>query len=297
MTGPAAAWRHWWYAPVPRARIAWLRVLAYGFLPFDMLLLTNSTLAHAELPADLYQPVRLARWLHIPAPAPGAMYALLAVVVVAGLVAATGRLTRVAGFTAAFGYLWWVLVSMSYGKVDHDHLALVVALLVLPTAGRAGLRDRAGTEAGAWAARCVQVAVVAAYFLSAWAKVRFGGFPAWPNGSTTQWALSRRGSPLGRLLIDYPVPLKISQWFTMAAETASPALLFLRGRPLHLAVLGFAGFHAVTYALMSIHFLPHAIWLAAFLPLERLSERLPGGRPQGAEPAAAVPAGTPLASS
>ncbi|WP_433324013.1 hypothetical protein [Spirillospora sp. CA-294931] len=269
-------WNRWWFGPVPRARVAWLRILAYAFLPFDMLLLTQSTLAHARLPADLYQPVRLARWLHLPAPTLGAMYTLLAVTLVAALIAALGRLPRTAGFVAAGGYLWWVTISMSYGKVDHDHFALVVALFVLPTVGHARITDRIACEATAWAVRCVQVGVVAAYFLSAWAKVRIGGFPAWPNGATLQWALSRRGTPLGRTLIEYPWLLKISQWFTLFAEATSPALLFLRGRALYALVLFFVGFHVVTYALMSIHFLPHAIWLAAFLPLERLTDRLPG---------------------
>ncbi|QXJ20107.1 hypothetical protein AGRA3207_000758 [Actinomadura graeca] len=280
-------WGRWWYGPVPRARIAWLRILGYGFLPFDMLLLTSSSMAHARLPADLYQPVRLARWLHLPAPTPGAMHALLVVTIAAGLVAATGRvLPRLTGYVTACGYLWWVTISMSYGKVDHDHLALVIALFVLPGVGRAGIGDRRGCEASAWSVRCVQVSVVAAYFLSAWAKVRIGGFPQWQNGATVQWALSRRGTPFGRSFIGYPLLLRISQWFMFLAEAASPALLFLRGRPLYLLVLFFAGFHAVTYALMTIHFLPHAIWLAAFLPLERLTGLLPARwRGHAAEPA------------
>lgn len=296
--GPArTAWDRWWFGPVPLARIAWLRVIGYVFLPFDMLLLTSSSLAHARLPADLYRPVLLGRLLHLPAPTPWSMYTLLVVTIAAGLVAMTGRvLPRASGYLAACGYLWWVTISMSYGKVDHDHLALVVALFVLPSAGRAGLGDTRRCEASAWSVRCVQLGVVAAYFLSAWAKVRIGGFPAWPNGSTVQWALSRRGTPLGRALIDYPAALKASQWIMFAAEAASPALLFLRGRPLYAAVLFFAGFHAVTYALMTIHFLPHAIWLAAFLPLERLTgllpERLRGGASAAERPAApAEPAG------
>ncbi|WP_067468748.1 hypothetical protein [Actinomadura macra] len=269
-------WGRWWYGPMPRARIAWLRIIGYVFLPFDMLLLTSSSMAHARLPADLYQPVRLARWLHLPAPTPGAMYTLLVVTIAAGLVAATGRvLPRLTGYVTACGYLWWVTISMSYGKVDHDHLALVIALFVLPSVGRAGIGDRRGCEASAWSVRCIQVSVVAAYFLSAWAKVRIGGFPAWQNGATVQWALSRRGTPFGRSFIEYPLLLRISQWFMFLAEATSPALLFLRGRPLYLLVLFFAGFHAVTYALMTIHFLPHAIWLAAFLPLERLTGLLP----------------------
>ncbi|HEX2312230.1 MAG TPA: hypothetical protein VHJ17_00725 [Thermomonospora sp.] len=281
----------WWYAPVPAARIAWLRLLAYGFLPFDMLLLTNSTLAHAQLPASLYQPVMLARLVHLPAPTPGAMYALLVVTLAAGAVAAAGRLPRIAGFTAAIGYLWWVTISMSYGKVDHDHLALVVALFVLPTAGRARLRDQVGSEAAGWAVRCVQIATVCAYFLSAWAKMRIGG-PGWPNGATLQWALNRRGTPPGRLLVDYPALLRVSQWVTLVAEFGSLLLLVARGRWLYLGVAFFAGFHVVTYALMTIHFLPHAIWLSAFLPLERLSElrRRRADRSPEEEPGALVAA-------
>jgi hypothetical protein len=270
-------WGRWWYAPIPRARVAWLRILAYGFLPFDMLLLTNSTLAHAELPADLYQPVRLARWLHLPAPTLGAMYTLLVVTLAAGLIAATGRfLPRLTGLVAAAGYLWWVTISMSYGKVDHDHLALVVALFVLPTVGRARIGDRTPCEASGWTVRCIQVAVVAAYVLSAWAKIRIGGFPDWPNGSTVQWALSRRGTPFGRMFIDHPLLLKTGQWGMLTAEILSPLLPFARGRPLYAGVAFFAGFHLVTYALLSIHFLPHTIWLLAFLPLERLPEVVRG---------------------
>ncbi|MFI0373861.1 hypothetical protein ACH35V_38885 [Actinomadura sp. 1N219] len=270
------AWDRWWFSPVPRARVAWLRILAYAFLPFDMLLLTGSSLAHARLPADLYQPVLLARLLHIPAPTPWSMYTLLVVTIAAGLVAATGRvLPRATGYVAACGYLWWVTISMSYGKVDHDHLALVVALFALPSVGRARIGDARGCEASAWSVRCIQIGVVAAYFLSAWAKVRIGGFPAWPNGNTVQWALSRRGTPFGRSLIGYSPVLKASQWIMFVAEAVSPVILFLRGRPLYLMVLFFAGFHVVTYALMTIHFLPHAIWLAAFLPLERLTGLLP----------------------
>lgn len=278
-----SAVERWWFAPFPRARIAWLRLIAYVFLPFDMLLLTRSTLAHAQVPADLYRPVLLARLLHLPAPQPGPMRLLLVVVIAAALVAAGGRLPRAAGYTAAVGYLWWVLISMSYGKVDHDHLALVLALFVLPTVGRARFDDQTPCEASGWVVRSVQITVAATYFLSAWAKMRVGG-PGWANGETLQWALNRRGTPLGRSLIDYPWLLHVSQWATLVAEFGSPLLLFARGRPLYAGVLFFAGFHVITYALMTIHFLPHAIFLAAFLPLERLR----AVRPHRPEPRAST---------
>jgi hypothetical protein len=76
--------------------------------------------------------------------------------------------------------------------------------------------------------------------------------------------------------------LKISQWGMLLAEFSSPALLFLRGRHLYVGVAACVGFHVATYALLTIHFMPHAIWLAAFLPLERLSAFLPSRRRTGA---------------
>ncbi len=65
------AWGRWWFGPVPRARVAWLRIIGYVFLPFDMLLLTSSSLAHARLPADLYQPVLLGCCCTCPRPRRG----------------------------------------------------------------------------------------------------------------------------------------------------------------------------------------------------------------------------------
>ena len=64
---------------------------------------------------------------------------------------------------------------MSYGKIDHDRFGLLVALAVLPTAGRARHGDKETTEAGGWALRLTQVGVVCTYFLASMAKLRFGG--------------------------------------------------------------------------------------------------------------------------
>src|SRR5215212_910198 len=72
---------------------------------------------------------------------------------------------------------------MSYGKVDHDHLALVVALWVLPTVGVIADRWRSverSAQAG-WALKCIQISVIFTYFLSALTKIRSGGW-ALPAG-------------------------------------------------------------------------------------------------------------------
>ncbi len=50
-------------------------------------------------------------------------------------------------------------------------------------------------------------------------------------------------------------------------------MLWLRGRALLAAVGFWMLFHASTYLLLTIHFLPTAICLLAFLPLERIGRR------------------------
>ncbi|GAA3093192.1 hypothetical protein [Streptosporangium carneum] len=284
------ALNRWWFEPVPVRRITVLRTIVYLFLPVDMLLFTGSVWGHVHTTSG-YQPVLVARLLHLPGASPALVYPLFAVVVVASLAAVLRRAPRAAGYVAALGYGYWALLAMSYGKVDHDHLALIVALFVLPTVGA---RSR---EAAGWAVRCVQIAVVAAYFLSAYAKIRHGGWE-WPNGATFQWAISRRGTFFGEFLAGVPNALLVSQWVILLAETASPALLFLRGRPLYAGVLFFLGFHAMTWAVITIHFLPHVICLAAFLPLERIPSRRRsrrrGARADVAEPPAGEVGGRPM---
>ena len=269
----AAAVARWWFAPAPAARIAVLRRVVYAFVVFDIFMLVNDVVPHGYAPADLYRPILIPRLLHLPAPTPAYVQTLRAVLVVAALVGVAGRLPRLAGWVVAVAYLDWIFLGFSYGKVDHDHLALVVALFVLPLAGRTrGVAPRTRTEAAAWALRCIQVAAICTYFLSAYAKIRHGGW-WWANSATFAWALSRRGTELGDALLGYPRLLRVSQWGLLVVEFLTPVVLFLRGRLLALALGGLLAFHAVTYAAIEIHFLPTVVCLLAFVPVERLRER------------------------
>jgi len=254
---------------VPLARVAVLRVAVYLFVIADIFLFVNDVVPHAEGDPGLYRPLLLRRLLDLPQPSPGHAHVLQAAIVVGCLVAATGRLPRVSGLVVAVAFLDWVSIGMSYGKVDHDHLALVVATWALPTVGTARLRDRTRSEAAGWALLAIQLAVVATYFLSAVAKLRFGGV-RWANGSIFAWAMTRRGTALGRALLDPPWILRAGQWGVLLIETLSPLLLVLRGRWRYALVAVFVGFHAMTFAMLTIHFLPLVVCLLSFLPLEHL---------------------------
>jgi hypothetical protein len=276
----------WAFSPAPLARITILRYFIYLFVILDLLWISKLGFSHGDTP-QLYKPILLREFL--PTPSPVYVRVLAAVVIVSALLAARGN--RVAGWVCFVGMLDWWSNVFSYGKIDHDHFALVVALAVLPTVGGSSLAEtgsgvarsafgaeRSGSgverssEAAAWALRCIQLGVVATYFLSAIAKVRFGGW-GWPSSAIFTWAFVRRGTDLAQLMLNFPVLVKASQWGLFLAEAFSPLLLFVRPCWRYLGIAGFAGFHFVTWLLIEIHFLPLAICLLAFLPLERV--RLP----------------------
>lgn len=271
VTAPTAAWaavRRWWFGPVPGSRVAWVRVFVYLFIPYDILFLTQGVLGNAKLPADLYQPVYAARLLHLPTPTSALAEALNWVLLIGAPLAATGRLPRLTGGIVAVAFTWWQLINMSYGKVDHDHFALLAAVWVLPTAGRARFRDDTPSEAAAWTLRCMQVAAISTYALAAWGKVRESGW-SWASGATFYWAIERRGTPLGRWFLDHPDLLRFGQWVIFLAELCSPVILFLRRWWLAAALAFWLGFHLFTYLCIGIHFLPTVVCLTAFAPWEK----------------------------
>ncbi len=263
-----------WLAPVrPDARIAVFRTIIYLFVLVDIHLFVADPIPLSRNP-ELYQPLLLARLFALPDPGPALTTTLYVLLVVASVVAAANRLPRVAGWVVAAAFTWWTAIGMSYGKVDHDHLALVVALWLLPSAGVVSGRWRSvdtSRQAG-WVVKCVQIAVISTYFLSALTKIRSGGWSlvSWPNSFILTWAIVRRPHGLGQFLLPFPGLLRGMQWFAFMAELTSLVVLWLRGRALLLAALFWLGFHVFTAAVLYIHFAPTLVCWLAFAPLERL---------------------------
>ncbi|MGH2689451.1 MAG: MFS transporter permease [Actinomycetota bacterium] len=263
--------RAWFFRPVPLARVAVFRTLVYLFLPLDMLVISDAGAFHGAA-ASLYKPLLIGRLLGHPMPSEALVEVVKwSVIALALLAAATGRLPRLLGAAVCLLYLEWLVITFSFGKVDHDRFAFLVALAVLPTVGRSRADDGTLSERAGWAFRATQIAVVATYFLSAWAKIRFGGLE-WVNSATLVRAVLRRGTAFSKPLLDVPWVLHLSQWGIMTMELASPALLFVRPRWQVRGVLLLLAFHVVTFASLTIMFWPHVLCLVgAFLPLERLA--------------------------
>jgi hypothetical protein len=270
----------WWFAPVPLARIAVFRVIAYLFIPVDVFLTTAWVRAHADVPTEWYAPLLIGRVLHLPTPTHTLVLVVQWALVLAAVAAATGRAPRLLGTAVFLLYLEWMVIAMSYGKVDHDRIAFLVALAVLPTIGCARFRDRRRSEAAGWAMAAVLVAVMLTYFLAAWAKIRFGGWD-WPTGSTLTRAVLRRGTPLSDWTLDVPWLLTASQWAMIVLELAAPLMLLVRSDRARVGlVLFLIGFHLMVFAGVTIIFLPHCIAILSILPWERLTARFAPQEPQ-----------------
>ncbi|WP_318783733.1 MFS transporter permease [Plantactinospora soyae] len=259
----------WLTEPVPRGRVAAFRTLVYLFVAADLLVFTPWIRDKASIPGDLYQPLFIGRLLPLPTPTPLLVNIIFWALLLLALAAATGRAPRALGWAVFLLYFEWMIIAMSYGKVDHDRFGLLIALAVLPTAGRARHGDRESTEAGGWALRVTQIAVVCTYFLAAWAKLRFGGIE-WTTGSVLARAIIRRGTDLADLIAQVPYLLIAAQFGIIAFELLSPLVFVVSSRWRQWVVAFFYSFHLVTIATITISFAPHLVAMTSFLELERL---------------------------
>lgn len=258
----------WLTEAVPKGRVAAFRTLVYLFAAADLVIFTSWVRSHRDVPPEMYQPLLVARLLHLPTPTRLLVDVVFWVLLATALAAAAGRAPRLLGWTVFALYFEWMVIAMSYGKVDHDRFAFLVALAVLPLAGRARHGDPTPTERGGWALRVTQIAVVATYFLASWAKLRYGG-PGWLTGSVLARAILRRGTEFGDLIAPIPGVLIAAQVGIMTFELMSPLVFVLRGRWRYAAVAFFYVFHWMTIATITISFAPHQVAVTSFLPLER----------------------------
>jgi hypothetical protein len=279
----------WWSRPVPLARIAVFRTIAYLFIPIDVFLTTSWVRAHADVPSEWYDPLLIGRLLHLPTPTHTVVLVVQWALILAALLAATGWAPRLLGSAVFLLYGEWMVIAMSYGKVDHDRIAFLVALAVLPTIGRVRFRDRRTSEAAGWAMAAVLVTVMLTYFLAAVAKIRFGGWD-WPTGATLTRAVLRRGTPLSDWTMDVPYLLPAAQWLMVAFELAAPLMLLVRSDRARVGLVVFLlGFHVMVYAGVQIIFLPHCVAILSILPWERLTAG--SRRASSTPPPAFVPTG------
>jgi hypothetical protein len=265
--------RGWLMPALPVARVGLLRRAVYAFVLLDVLWLHHTGEYHGYADPVWYEPLVVGQLFSLPAASVPLAQTLKWLCVAAAVVALTGRLPRTAGWTVAVTWAWFQYVAFSYGKVDHDRADFAVALFLLALLGTASVHDRRRSEAAGFVLRAVQLTAIATYFLSAWAKLRFGGLE-WVDSATMARAVVRRGTPVGRLFLDVPWVLHAFQYVLMTVELLSPVIFLLAERWRRRTVYAWYLFHATVYATITIAFWPHLVMMLAFLPLEEYRDRL-----------------------
>jgi hypothetical protein len=261
----------WLFSPVPLGRVAALRTMTYLFIVFDVLVYSEAARAKETVPTELYVPLHVDQYVlpFIPDPSTAVVQTCFWGLLILSPIAAIGIFPRLLGSVIFVLYFEWMLIFNSYGKVDHDRFAFLVALAVLPTIGRARHGDKTLSEKAGWAFRLVQLSVIATYFLAAWAKLRFGGLE-WLWGTSLTWAILRRGTEWSNWMLDHVWMIKTSQVGIIAFELISPIIFFVNDRIRPYIVAYFYVFHLVTWLAITISFAPHLIAMTSFLALERV---------------------------
>jgi len=261
----------WLFAPVPLGRVAALRTLTYLFIVFDVLVYSEAARLKETVPTDLYVPLHVDEVLFpfIPDPSTAVVQTCFWGLLILSPIAAIGIFPRLLGSVIFVLYFEWMLIFNSYGKVDHDRFAFLLALAVLPTIGRARHGDKTLSEKAGWAFRLIQLAVIATYFLAAWAKLRFGGLE-WLWGTSLTWAILRRGTEWSNWMLDHVWMIKTSQVGIITFELMSPIIFFVNDRIRPWVVAYFYVFHLVTWLAITISFAPHLIAMTSFLAVERV---------------------------
>ena len=262
-----AGWYRYWYEEIPPRRLAIFSFFVYGAVLFSVFVNDTWAQLHTWAPVEFYKPVFFAETLRIPPPNEITIWIVTAFVVGGCILGFTRRAPRVAGLIVLLSYGLWVTWAFSYGKIDHNQFATMVALFVLAVTPATG---PAAPVLTGWGLRLVQVVFILTYPMSAISKMRANDWTfEWLNSATLVRAVVRRGTELGDSLIAIPNLMTISQWLIFWFEFVAIVILLPRGKLRYIGLAGVVALHVVTYSTITIHFLPHTICILAFFPLER----------------------------
>jgi hypothetical protein len=275
----------WLLHPAPPRRLAVLRILIGTFATGYLIARYPHLVSFGDFPADRFDPVGPAGFLDEPLSA-GVVTALVTAAIAAGAAFTAGWRYRITGPAFALLFLWVTTYRNSWGTVLHTENLLALQVLVIGFVRSAdafsvdALRlgaERAESWRYGWPIRLVTVVTVLAYFVSGWAKLRFGGAD-WLFGDTLRNQIAHDNlrklllgdfySPFGGWLTQFGwlfPPMAIA---TMVVELGAP-LALLSGRVGRWWAAAAWSFHLAIVALMAIVF-PYQLSFIAFAAFFRL---------------------------
>lgn len=285
-----------WMAPMPRERIATLRVLV-GLFAFAYVTLRLAHFGDFSRLAD-FRPIGVVG-LVLEAPLPSAATWTLAIATSVTAVAFTlGWRFRLTGPVFAVLLLWVTSYASSWGMIFHTENLLVLHVLVLgacPSADAWSLDARRRPSAPdddsvgvderyGWPVRLMCLLTVITYAIAGYTKLRVSGLE-WATSdllrnyvaydALRKAELGSVHSPLGAWLASVPWVWSPIAFLSLAMELGAPlALLWRRAAIVWVAAAWL--FHAGVASLMAIVFLYPLLGIAfaSFFPVERVAERV-----------------------
>lgn len=302
----------YWYAPMPAARVAVLRVLL-GLYGLGVVAVRGHgawVLAGAD--PRLFAPIGVLAHLTRPLDAAW-IQGLIVLTLLANAAFLLGWRYRVAGPLYAGLLLVLLTWTNSWGQIQHtDHLfALYVLILAAaPAADTFSLDARGGARRGApslepdgrygWPVRLMCWVAVLAYVLAGVAKLRYSGL-AFLDGdvlriqvafdNARKLELGSVASPLAPAVLGLPGLFAVLALATLVLELGAP-LALLHRRAAAVWAVGMWGFQVGVLVLMAIVFPFQLSFLAfaPFFPVERLGAFVPAAvSPPGADSPGSTP--------
>jgi hypothetical protein len=264
----------WLYAPGDPRRLAALRIGLGAVLAVR--LATGPYQELARQPAALFRPISFLRLLDA-MPPPTVVAVLQVVALAAAILATLGVAARVTLPLAWVAGLPLIAMTSSIGKVVHNDVLLLLALVPLlpaPTGDawslaalrrRGSGRPRTGrwpSPRYGWPVRTATVVVAGAYFFTGLAKLLHAG-PAWVTSGNLRWVLyassDAQAAPNQAALFvaDRPWLAHLVALATLVLELSFP-LVLVRPRLSWVLVPGVLGLHAGIWVAMGLNYWPMA---------------------------------------
>jgi hypothetical protein len=266
-------------------RLVLIRAATFGYAAAWLVVRAPYLWDVTALPGRRFEPVGLLALLDWRPGRPVAI-TLAALTLCGAVLAAAGRVIRVAAPVAALGMLLVASLTSSFGQVFHTEHLLVLHLLVLAAyPWIVGDRDPAPHEWGTrWVLAMLATVTAVTYVVAGVTKLRLSG-TAWVDGGVLRnWVAADN---LRKLLLEDPyspvgaelagigwvwAPIAVA---TLAVEFGAPVIVLGARRAAYAWVAAAWLFHVGVLGVMAIAF-PYqlsGVAYLALLPLERLERR------------------------
>lgn len=265
-------------------RLAWLRIAIGGYALGYLVLRAPYLARYATYAPEQMEAVGVVSLVDRPL-VPGAVYALIAAAIVAGVPFVLGLWFRWTAPVFAGLVLWVITYANSWGKIQHTENLFVLHLIVLALcrsadarsldAKRARGRGEAPIERGVdygWPIHLLTLITVCSYFVAAIAKLQNTGWH-WVDAAylrnyvafdnVRKIELGSLSSPIGTWLVQYEWVFLPFAAGSMALELVAPLALFFKRFGRVWAALIYA-FHIGVLVVMAIGF-PYQALGVAFL--------------------------------